>query len=242
MYTSAQSLFSNLSNATANSPFARSVEPGSPLIVPFGQPTFDAEGSEHASRYFSRSIHWPGGASGVTIGRGYDMGQRTPLQIVSELTYAGVPNHQAEWFRQAAGLRGEAARRFVESETGRAPVLSIEAQKKLFEVVTTTETIADIRRIMNKPDVVQKYGRASWDDLSTPVQELVFDLRYRGDYTPTTRERLQPLINANDLVGLQEVMNDTCYWRAIGVPRDRIERRQELASSFNTEEPLRKVA
>lgn len=212
--------------------FGRSTTPTPPLTVSFGQATFDAEGSESASRFFSRAIHWPGGASGVTIGRGYDMGQRTPLQVVSELTYAGVPQSDAQWLSRAAGLRGESARRFVDAERQYSPTLSPESQRKLFEVVTTTETIADIKRIMSKPDVVQKYGATSWSDLSKPVQEILFDLRYRGDYTPATREVLQPLIHANDLTGLAELMSDKAYWRERGVPRDRIERRIEIASGL----------
>jgi hypothetical protein len=162
------------------------------------------------------------------------MGQRTPLQVVSELTYAGVPHADAQWLSRAAGLRGESARRFVDAERQYSPTLSLESQRKLFEVVTTTETIADIKRIMNKPDVVQKYGATSWNELSQPIQELLFDLRYRGDYTPTTRELIQPLIHANDTVGLKEAMNDTAYWQARGVPWDRIERRIEMASGLDT--------
>ena len=56
-------------------------------------------------------------------------------------------------------------------------------QKALFEGVTTAETVADIQRIFSKPDVVQMYGAASWDSLPRAAQEIVFDLRYRGDYT-----------------------------------------------------------
>src|SRR5262249_51741927 len=49
---------------------------GGPLQVSQGQVTFDAEGNDLvASPYYSRKIIWPGNAeSGVTIGRGYDMG------------------------------------------------------------------------------------------------------------------------------------------------------------------------
>ena len=53
------------------------------LIVESGQVTFDAEGNDiESSRYFSRVIHWPGNTeSGVTIGRGYDMGNRTKAKL-----------------------------------------------------------------------------------------------------------------------------------------------------------------
>lgn len=224
------------------SPSRRLPAPEAPLRVTFGQATFDAEGSESSSRFFSRQVHWPGGASGVTIGRGYDMGQRTPLQIISELTYAGVSEQDARWLSQAAGLRGESARRFVESQRNVAPEISLEAQKKLFEEITTNETVADIRRILCKPDVIARYGPTAWNDLPQPVQELLFDLRYRGDYTPTTRQVIQPLIARNDLDGLRRTMHDTAFWSAIGVPRERIEVRKQITNSFEASEPARKVA
>ena len=223
-------------------PLKAQTAPQPPLRVAFGQATFDAEGSESRGLYRSRILHWPGGSSGVTIGRGYDMGHRTPLQIVSELTYAGVTHDDARWFSQAALLRGESARRFVERERGGAPELSLAAQKRLFEVVTTNETIADIKRIMGKPDVVARYGAKTWDELSQPVQEILFDLRYRGDYTPTTRQVIQPLVTANDLDGLRRAMYNTDYWAALGVPRDRIERRKAIADTFEVSDPVRKVA
>ena len=90
-----------------------SSDPGSPaLVVGFGQGTFDAEGSEQPGPYFSRTIHWPGGASGVTIGRGYDMGSRTQAQVVRELISAGMDTCDAQRLSQAAGLRGQGAQLF----------------------------------------------------------------------------------------------------------------------------------
>jgi len=40
------------------------------LRVPRGQLTFDAEGLDVPGRFFSRVLHVPSGASGVTLGRG----------------------------------------------------------------------------------------------------------------------------------------------------------------------------
>jgi hypothetical protein len=195
------------------------------LHVAFGQATFDAEGSEAPGRYFSRSLHWPGGRSGVTIGRGYDMGHRTRLQVERELAYAGVDHQDALELSAAAGLRGEQAERFVLENKQFAPIISTAAQLRLFEGVTTVEVLSDIRRIFSKPDVVARYGRAEWATLPRPIQELVFDLRYRGDYTPAVRERIQPHIVRHDVDGLRKAMSDVSYWGSLGVPQDRIIRR-----------------
>jgi len=203
------------------------------LKVKFGQKTFDAEGIEKPGIYFSRTISWPKlGNSGVTIGRGYDMGQRKPEQVIRELTLAGMSEDDARYLSKGALKRGEAAGKFVDIHRDTAPVMSLEVQKSLFENVTTPEMINDIKRIFNKPDAVKAYGRASWDDLSPAAQEILFDLRYRGDYTPTTRRAIQTLLVDQDYDGLRKVMNDTAYWRALKVPEGRMKERQEMAKSL----------
>ncbi len=201
------------------------------LKVAFGQKTFDSEGLEGSRCFFSRAIHWPGGASGVTIGRGYDMGQRTRLQIERELVHAGLGVGDARYLSMAAGLRGGSAERFVRENQRTAPILPLLVQKNLFEAITSVETIADIKRIMTKPDVVERYGVTEWGALPLPIQELVFDLRYRGDYKPETRVRLQPLIVQSDVRGLYDLMNDHEYWSEAGVPDARIKARVALLES-----------
>jgi hypothetical protein len=200
------------------------------LKVAFGQRTFDAEGQEASGRYFSRAISWPRlGNSGVTIGRGYDMGQRTAPQIFRELTAAGLGDADATFLSRAARHRGAHAGAFVAKYGSIAPVISLEVQKNLFEKITTPEMINDIKRIFSKSDTVKAYGEASWDSLSQAAKELIFDLRYRGDYTTTTRKVLQPLLVNQDYKGLKEVMNDTDYWKTLRVPPARIAERQALA-------------
>jgi hypothetical protein len=203
---------------TPTEPITSRIRTSSPLIVSFGQATFDAEGLETPGAYFSRAIHWPGGLkSGVTIGRGYDMGLRTPLQVQRELEYAGVNSNDAIQLSRGAGLRGSAAQAFVSEHRSTAPMLSQEAQKQLFEVVVTPEIINDIRRILTKPDVVERYGATEWRCLRPEIQELLFDLRYRGDYTPDVREQIQEYVVTNNTRGLTQVMRDTEFWRARGV-------------------------
>jgi hypothetical protein len=213
------------------------VNPRSPLLrVGFGQATFDAEGTELPGRFFSRRASWPGtAASGVTIGRGYDLGSRTQLQVVRELTMAGVARPEALFLSAGAGLRGEHADRFIANRSDRLPILSLESQQLLFESITTPETIADIKRIFSKPDTVAAYGSVRWDALPQAIQELVFDLRYRGDYTPLVRQTLQPLLAQRDWDGIKTLMSNREYWSARGVPAARIQARERIVSSLNRE-------
>ena len=200
------------------------------LRVGFGQTTFDAEGLESRGPHFSRVMHWPGGASGVTIGRGYDMGHRTRLQVLTELRNAGMPEGDAEFFSKAAGLKRDDARRFVHCNVADAPVISLPVQRRLFEYITTPETIADIKWVLSKQDLREKYGEITWDQLTPLAQEVVFDLRYRGDYRPDTRIRLQPLIVAGDDRGLSALLADKSYWASLGVPSGRIQARIDMTT------------
>ena len=61
--------------------------------------------------YFSRVLHWPGGVSGVTLGRGYDMGSRSVGSILSTLRQAGLEEYKCVLCSKAAGFKG--ARHFT---------------------------------------------------------------------------------------------------------------------------------
>lgn len=71
-----------------------------------------------AQRGVSDKLHWPGGASGVTLGPGYDMKGRTSAEIVRDLTAVGVNPDTARSISRAAGLEGSAARNFANNNSG----------------------------------------------------------------------------------------------------------------------------
>jgi hypothetical protein len=84
-----------------------------------GRLTFDSEGNE-GGRYHSRTLHVPGLSSGLTIGRGYDMGAKSPGQITSDLVAAGVDLASAKTVSGAATLRGEKSNQLGRSATEQA--------------------------------------------------------------------------------------------------------------------------
>lgn len=226
-------IFANGRSENVITPRFVTIDPEHPdLTVGFGQATFDAEGMEESGPYFSRLMHWPGGNSGVTIGRGYDLGSRTRAQVAYELKFIGLSQDDANFFAQAAGLKGTAARDFVASHWEESPLLSLSSQKRLFETITSVEVIADLKRILGKPDLQAQYGAISWEQLSPMAQEIVFDLRYRGDYTPATRERLQPLLVSHNDRALTDLISDKSYWLSKNVPLSRIEHRAALTRRY----------
>lgn len=195
--------------------------PAGDYTVARGQITFDAEGVEdQASRFHSRRLHWPEGASGVTIGRGYDMKQRSQAEVRADLIAAGIEESRADQLAKGARLSGQDAKQFVQDNRGIE--ITPTEQKRLFEQ-TYAVMEADVRRIVSKPDVVEAYGETDWEKLNPAIRDVVVDLRFRGDYSPATRKLIQSLVAANDLQGLIKAMGDPGKWK--NVPFDRFRRR-----------------
>lgn len=199
-----------------------------PLKVDQGQITFDSEGNDSAgSRYFSRVIHWPGGASGVTIGRGYDLGHRSKDEVIGHLTAAGVSSGQASTLAGGAGLKGKPAGDWVKANKSKVGEITHEQQKILFEVVYA-EHKKDVVRLSSKKDVVAAYGSTDFNTLHPAITDLLVDLRYRGDYKSSTRKIIQEHVAKNDLKKLAEIMADPMWKTTFGVPNDRFERRKKF--------------
>ena len=201
------------------------------FLVPEGQLTFDAEGMEERGKYFSRVPHAPGRWSGVTIGRGYDIGSRSEDEIVEDLGNSGVPMPVAQQLATCRGLKGARAKTFLEQQGLTDIEITPQAQKRLF-IQTYQELAGDVLRICNKADVVAKYGSTDWANLDPLIRDVVVDLRYRGDYTGATRERVQPVMVAGDLEALKSLTEDESYWvGSRGVPRDRFRRRKKYLAA-----------
>jgi uncharacterized protein (TIGR02594 family) len=194
-----------------------------PLKVDQGQVTFDAEGQD-SGPYFSRVCHWPGGNSGVTIGRGYDLGSRTSKGVLAHLTAAGITGAQANTLATGAGLKGDPAGAWVKANKAKVGEINHEQQKLLFDIVYN-ELKNDVVRISSGKSAEDKYGEVDFKTLHPAIMEIVVDLRYRGDYHPKTREWIQPFMVKNDLKGFAAQISDT-KWLDLGVPKDRFNRRK----------------
>ena len=141
------------------------------------------------------------------------------------LIAAGVAVNIAETFSQASDLIGSQAKDFIRDQNLQHSEISPEQQKKLF-IMTYDELEADVIRICNKDSVVQRYGACNWQDIQPVIRDVVVDLRYRGDYIPETRKKIQKAIAENDLAEFTTAMLDENYWlNNIRVPRDRFKRR-----------------
>lgn len=190
----------------------------------YGRLTFNAEGQEKpGSIYHSRHLHVPGPTSGLTIGRGFDMKNRTSAQIRADLVAAGVPAAKAALLSRAAGLSGDQAEDFIQENDLEDFEITPEAQLKLFKIDFDWHA-NDCKRIATKEDVVRRYGPTNWETLNQTIKDVVVDLRFRGDYTPRCRGFLQEHIVANDLRKFSDEICERTNWP--NVPKDRFERRR----------------
>ncbi len=150
------------------------------LTVSQGQVTFDAEGNDNPrSRYFSRKVRWSGSAnSGVTLGRGYDMGRRTKQRVVNDLTAAGMPRNEARKFAEGARKRGEAAEAFVKLNRGQLGEIGHRVQKGLFENVYP----GYVKRGRENYEkwTAGRAGRVEWGDLHPAVRDVLVDFVFQG--------------------------------------------------------------
>ena len=190
-------------------------------VPPYGLITWEVEGNE-GGPYHSRKLHVPSATSGLTLGRGYDMKNRTAAKINQDLAAAGVPAADAAKIARAAGLAGDAAKKFIADQQLTSFEIEKPAQVALF-LTTYADEKAVVDRISAKPDTVAAYGACDWAKIDQAVIDLLVDLKYRGDYTPDSRVLVQPLASRNDLAGLAQVMKQRTNWP--NVPRDRFERR-----------------
>ncbi len=184
-----------------------------------GQLTFDAEGQE-GGPFHSRKPHVPGATSGVTIGRGYDLKERTKAGVVKDLVAAGLAEAEAKKYADGVGKVGNEAKTFIAQSN--LVEITPRQQKRLFEIVYA-EMEKDVRRICDKKDVVAKYGATDWTGLHPKIKDLLIDLRYRGDYTSSSREFLQSLVVKNDLPAFGAEIAKVSNWTS--VPPDRFQRR-----------------
>lgn len=198
------------------------------LKVERGQLTFDVEGNDLEDpanplhMYFSRKVHWPGGVSGITIGRGYDLGQRPTPE--TDLAAVGIKEPLLSWLLGSKGLSGVAARNYLNSASPeiRKSFITRKQQYQLFVPVYEFMK-SEVIRISDKADVVHLYGHLNWDSTNPKIQDMAIDLIYRGDYTGDARAFIQRHMTNNDLSAFSAVIGDRSKWG--NVPDDRFNKR-----------------
>ncbi|GAA4499118.1 pesticin C-terminus-like muramidase [Pseudaeromonas paramecii] len=226
------------------------------LTVPKGQLTFDAEGNDiDTSIYFSRHPHVPNnrgvviGASGVTYGRGLDLGQIS-ISELNKLTKAISDNcnplssSMLQWLTDAVGLQRQAAYNYTIAINDVVPrneqTLTRKQQHYLFnEIYLKLDAIAKrtienpkgtrTRAVPNGVDLDPE-KIISWVELPQRIKDVLVDITFRGDNRPSTREFFIPNLiesikNNDDFSAFKENIKSNRWKETFNVPLDRYQRR-----------------
>ncbi|AXF78221.1 pesticin C-terminus-like muramidase [Erwinia tracheiphila] len=202
--------------------------------------TFRAEGNNlKSSRDYSLKIHWPGisslcggNNSGVTVGRGFDLGDRSKISALITLKKAGIENEKAKNISEGAGLKGCSAYNFVLKNRDSIDEITQIQQLNLF-IISYNESRKDVERICKNKLTIQNYhsnpnisSTQAWDDIPDKIKEILIDLRFRGDYSKRTRKYIQKLAYDGDIKGFGKVISNRQIWST--VPNDRFKRRVDF--------------
>ncbi|MBP2170259.1 hypothetical protein J2125_003451 [Erwinia toletana] len=163
------------------------------LHVSEGQVTFDAEGLDyitavepfrqpHSTPQFSRILQSPPtSSSGVTLGRGYDMGGRSAGEIFSTVRLAGIEEYKAVICSKAEYLKGHQAGAFVKAYSPLVGEITHQQQIKLFEISykEKRDYVRDvyIRQSGHIKDPVK------WEFIDIAVKNVFVDILYQGSRT-----------------------------------------------------------
>ncbi len=191
-----------------------------PLI---GKVTFESEGAEKGP-YHSRILHVPSPTSGLTLGRGYDMKMKNKFKIKQDLIKAGLKVADAQKLSDTSGLSGNTAKAFIKTQKLEKFEITQQQQVNLFNI-SYKEEEAETKRLCTKVDVTSKYGKCDWAKLDSAIKQILVDLKFRGDYTGSTRKFLQKHVAANDTKGFLKALSDRSKWISQRVPSDRFQRR-----------------
>lgn len=188
----------------------------STLKVVRGRLTTLGEGSDAQTSH----IHRPNTrSSGVTLGKGYDIGSRSAQQVVKELTAAGMRESQARMISAGAGLKGDMAGAFIKKNRATVGKISTKVQTTLLATMLTAYTaearsVATSTKATPTPPYTNARGReikegkpagtyrmktTRWDALHPAMIEFLTDLKYQGGYYLYDRvARVNPVLIAND--------------------------------------------
>ncbi len=211
------------------------------LKVPKGQLTFNVEGNDiENSIYFSRHPHVPNnkgvvlGISGVTFGRGLDLGQQSKTYINTlfmdmERDAKPLPPALQKWLLGSVGLKGSTALTYCLDIDKYVPrteqYLTRKQQHFLFNAVY--ENLYDVtkRVISNGAKVDGVQISAELGSYSQKVQDVLVYLTFRGDNSPRTRRYFMKDLKAGEDQFKSNISNS--HWKSsFGVPEQRFNERK----------------
>ena len=111
---------------------------------PPGYFTFHAEG---ASSSATDTLHWPKGESGVTIGPGYDLKERTESEVYADMISVGISRADADIIKKGAGKKFHEADAFVKNYKNKIKPITKAQKIALFTMIWKRYYLPTAKRI-----------------------------------------------------------------------------------------------
>lgn len=110
----------------------------------------------------SEKLHWPGGASGVTLGPGYDMKGRSAAAVEADMIGIGIDPAIAARIAAGAGLSGQAAANFASANAGLVSLNPTQEQALLGQTVApyadAVRNAVDVPLTQNQFDALTSFA------------------------------------------------------------------------------------
>lgn len=211
------------------------------MRVPKGQLTFDSEGNDvEDSIYFSRHPHVPNnrgiviGASGVTFGRGLDLGQQSEeyvksLFIKMEENTNPLPDALKKWLMGSVGKKGREALDYcneIDQYVSKSEQFFTRKQQHyLFNAVYEHQYEITKRVIASGTEIDNVKITANIETFGQDVQDVLVDLTFRGDNSPRTRRYFMKDLTSGRRNFKGNISNE--HWKdTFGVPSERFNSRK----------------
>jgi hypothetical protein len=154
------------------------------------------------------------------------MKQRTSAEIVNLLVGAGASQPLYPDFAtdcsQAAAISDAAADAFVQQNRAKIGNLTPSQQKNLFQLLVPTYEQRAQSQLTNYA-TTNHVAPPVWASLALAIQEILFDLAFRGDLGASATALLFGSVASNNVAGFAALMKDRSNWPS--VPKDRFDRR-----------------
>jgi hypothetical protein len=122
----------------------------------------------------SNRPHWPGGKSGLTLGPGYDIGDRSRAEVEVFLAPLGFAEAGTASFAGGAGLTGTAARDYLYDNRATLDmfVLSEEQEEAIFAALAPSYE-EGVKSFLKR-----RHPEVEWKALDPNQKALLFDYQY----------------------------------------------------------------
>ncbi|MDV5356699.1 hypothetical protein QM201_17645 [Enterobacter asburiae] len=121
--------------------------------------------------------------SGLTLGRGYDMGNRSAGEILSTLMLGGIEEYKAQLCAKAAGLKNREADQFVKVYGPFVGEITHQQQIRLFEIAYREKIEYGKGVYSRHVEKLKIVNAVQWNSLDKVIRDAFIDTLYQGNIT-----------------------------------------------------------